>query len=136
MSEYELIDILVQHTGTTISLLQWWAGITLGLLVGVHVIGKDLNGYIASLLIAIYIAFTAMISAMASAHDERMRLLIADLKKMHGEGVTISQFSQHTIDMGGPPEHVLILGAAGFYGLLVCAVGYVLYCYRQAKKAD
>jgi hypothetical protein len=135
MTEYELADILAQHTETVISLLQWWAGITLGLLVGVHVIGKDLNGYIASLLIALYITFTALISAMASAHQERMRLLISDLGKLQEEGVAVSLFSQHTIDIGGPPPYVVIFGAVGFYGLLLCAIGYVLYCYRKAKKA-
>ena len=136
MTEYELIDILTQHTQTAVSLLQWWAGITLGLLVGVHVIGKDLNGYVASLLVALYVTFTAMISVMSSAHDERMRLLIAGLEQLQEQGVNVSIFSQHTIGIGGPPPHVAVFGAIGFFGLFFSSIGYVLYCYRKAKLSE
>jgi hypothetical protein len=136
MTEYELIDILVHHTDTAVSLLQWWAGITLGILVGVHVIGKDLNGYITSLLIILYIAFTALISVMSSAHAERQQLLIRDLEQLQEQGITVSIFTQNAIESGGPPSHVAILGAIGFWGLFLCAIGYVTYCYRKAKQTD
>ena len=133
MTEYELIDILVQHTDTMISLLQWWVGITLGILVSVHVIGKDLNGYIASLLIALYISFTALISIMASAHAGRQQLLIVQLGELQNQGMQVGEFSRNAIDTGGPSQFVAIFGAVGFFGLFLCTIGYVVYCYRKAR---
>ena len=136
MTEYELIDILVQHTDTAISLLQWWVGITLGILVSVHVIGKDLNGYIASLLIFLYIAFTALISIMSSSHADRQLLLITELGHLQQQGEPVGAFAEHAIDTGGPSQFIAIFGAIGFWGLLLCTIGYVVYCYRKAKQTN
>ena len=86
MTEYELIDVVGQHTETMLSLLQWWVGITLGILVSTHVIGKELNGYIASLLIALYVCFTTVISMMASAHRLRQELLLEGFVNLAEQG--------------------------------------------------
>jgi hypothetical protein len=134
MTEYELIDIMVQHTDTAISLLQWWVGITLGILVSVHVIGKDLNGYITSLLIFLYIAFTGLISIMSSAHADRQLLLIAELRHMQQQGEPVGAFAKNAIDTGGPSQFVAIFGALSFWGLLLCSIGYIVYCYHKAKQ--
>lgn len=136
MTEYEMLDVIGQHTDTMISLLQWWVGITLGILVSVHVIGKDLNGYIASLLIAVYVAFTGLISVMASAHQYRQQLLIDDLGQLLEQGVPVGKMVQATIDNGGPPQILAILGMIGFWGLFLSTVVYITYCYRKTKQAD
>jgi hypothetical protein len=136
MTEYEILSVLGQHTDTMISLLQWWAGITLGILVGVHVIGKDLNGYIASLLIGLYVAFTATISALESTHLGRMRLLNNDLGQLQAQGVSLSEMAQTLTSVGGPPAVVEISAAIGFWGLFLSTIAYVIYCYRKAKRGD
>ena len=46
MSEYELMSLARDHISFMMLLLQRWAGITLGVLVAVHVIGSDLKGQI------------------------------------------------------------------------------------------
>jgi hypothetical protein len=136
MTEYEIVSVLGQHADTQISLLQWWAGITLGILVGVHLIGKDLNGYIASLLTGLYVAFTATISSMLVAHFDRMLLLNADLAQLQEAGKQLSEFAQALTPGGGPTTLVRISAACGFYGLFVSTIIYVIYCYRKAKRAE
>ena len=135
MTEYELLDVIGQHTDTMISLLQWWVGITLGILVSVHVIGKDLNGYIASLLIAVYISFTAVISFMSSAHKVRQQLLIDDLGQLHEQGSPLGLMAQSTIENRGPSPLVEIFGMVGFWGLFFSTAAYIIYCHRKAKQA-
>ena len=114
MTEYKMLDVIGQHTDTMISLLQWWVGITLGILVSVHVIGKDLNGYITSLLIAVYISFTGVISVMASAHRYRQQLLVDDLGQLLDRDVPVGKMVQATVETGGPPQYLAILGMIGF----------------------
>jgi hypothetical protein len=133
MTEYELLDILGEHTNTVISLLQWWVGITLGILVAVHVIGKGLNGYIVSILITLYIAFTAMISVMMNAHDERQRLLVSDLEQLQEQGVPIGKMAQYIVESGGPPPFVEIFATVGYWGLIISTIVYTIYCFRKAK---
>jgi hypothetical protein len=136
MTEYEILDVLQGQVDTMVSLLQWWAGITLGLLVGVHVIGKELNVYMTSLLIALYIAFTAAISFIESAHGERMKLLTASLGRLQDQGVSLTDMSVAVIHDGGPPAVVTIFTAIGFWGLFVATIGYVIYRFRKASNAD
>ena len=136
MTEYEVISVLGQHTDTMISLLQWWAGITLGILVGIHLIGKDLNGYIVSLLIGLYVAFTATISAIEAAHVGRMRLLMVDLGKLQEQGVQLSAMGQILTPGGGPTAVVEISASLGFWGLFLSTIAYIIYRYRRAKQAD
>jgi len=136
MTEYELLDVIGQHTDIMLSLLQWWAGITLGMLVGVHVIGRDLNGYIACLLIAIYIAFTGMISVMASAHRDRQLLLISDLEQLQEQGIPIGKMAQHVAESGGPPPLVAMFALIAYWGLIISTIAYTIYCYRKAKRAE
>ena len=113
MTEYELLDVIGQHTDTMLSLLQWWAGITLGLLVGVHVIGKELNAYMAALLIALYSAFTVVISLMANAHRHRQGLLIEDLGQLLEQGAALGRMSLVAIETQGPSPVVAITAGVG-----------------------
>jgi hypothetical protein len=71
MTEYEIVSLLREHVAFMVSVLQWWVGITLGILVAVHVVGEELNGFIVSILIVLYAAFTAMLSGILASHSER-----------------------------------------------------------------
>ena len=135
MTEYEVLDILSQHVNTTISLLQWWVGITVGILVGVHVIGKELNGYLACLLISIFSAFTTMIGFMAAAHRDRIDLLAADLEHITEQGGSIGEMSKYVIESAGPPTGVAMFAMFAFWGLIISTIAYTIYCYRKAKQA-
>ena len=136
MTEYETIDVIVQHTDTMISLLQWWVGITLGILVAIHVIGKDLNGYIASLLIAVYVAFTGVISVMLGAHRDRQKLLIGDLEQLQEQGVPLGKMAQSVAESGGPPPFVATFAAVAYWGLFISTIAYTIYRYRKAKLSE
>ena len=136
MTEFEIVSVLGQHTDIMISLLQWWAGITLGILVGVHVIGKDLNGYIAGLLVGLYVVFTVTISALESAHLARMLLLNSDLERLQSQGVALTEMAQTLTTAGGPPTVVVYSAAFGFWGLFLSTIAYVVYCYRKARQAN
>ena len=136
MTEYELLDVLQGQVDAMMSLMQWWAAMTLGLLIGVHVIGKELNVYMTGLLIALYVAFTAFINLIESAHGTRMQLLIASLGRLQDQGESLSDMSKAIIDGGGPPAVVTIFAAVGFFGLFVATIGYVIYRYRKASHAD
>jgi len=133
MTEYELLDVIGQHTDTMISLLQWWVGITLGILVAMHVIGKDLNSFLATLLIATYAAFTGVISLMSTAHRERQSLLIDDLERLQDQGVSLGSMATSAIANSGPPPFVAVFAAIGFWGLFLSTIAYIIFCYRRAK---
>ena len=135
MTEYELLDLIGQNTDTMISLLQWWVGITVGILVGTHVIGKDLNSYIASLLIAVYVAFTGVITLITGVHRERQSLLIIDLAELQEQGLQIGNMAQGSIGSSGPSPLLSIFAAAGIWGLFLSTVVYIVYRYRKADQA-
>lgn len=134
MTEYELIDVVGQHTETMLSLLQWWVGITLGILVSTHVINKELNGYIASLLIALYVCFTAVISMMASAHRLRQELLLEGFADLAEQGEGLGKMSQWVIETGGPSQVIAASAGIAFWGLFLSTISYVIYRYRKVKR--
>jgi hypothetical protein len=80
MSEYEIISLLREHIAFMVSVLQWWVGITLGVLVAVHVIGDELNGFIAGILTIIYAVFTGMVTTIIGSHRERADQMVVDLE--------------------------------------------------------
>jgi hypothetical protein len=131
MSEYELISLLREHVSFMMTTLQWWVGITLGILIAVQVVGNALNGYITSLLIALYTAFTMMVTQLENRHVERINVIVADLANLPGP----SETTQLILTGGGPSTWTIALGAICFWGFFASTVAYVIYCYRNAKRS-
>jgi hypothetical protein len=135
MTEYEIVSLLREHVGFIVSVLQWWVGITLGILVAVHVIGEELNGFITSILIALYSGFTAMLSGIMTSHGERADQIVVDLSILREQGVEVSTTVALILDQqeGAPPPLVVALGAICFWGLFTSTIAYVIYRYRKIK---
>ena len=136
MSEYELISLLREHVSFMITILQWWAGLTLGILIAVQVMGNKLNGYIASFLIALHTAFTLMVMQVENRHSERIEVMITDLRNLHDQGMPMSETSMLFLNEGGPSAWVILLGLICFWGFYLSTIAYVIYCYRIAKQAE
>ena len=136
MSEYELISLFREHISFMMSLLQWWAGITLGVLVAVHVIGTELNGYIASLLSAVYSGFTFFVSAIEASQGERLSEIIIDFSNLQERGVELSTGTLVMLEARSPPALQIILGTICFWGLFLSTIAYIIFCYRKNKKPE
>jgi hypothetical protein len=134
MSEYELISLLREHVSFMIQFLQWWVGITVAILIGVHVIGRALNGYIASLLGLLYTAFTLMVTQIEKRHSERIEVIVTDLEKLVSAETPVSETTQHMLAGGGPSTQTILLGLICFWGFFISTVAYVIYCYRNVKR--
>jgi len=134
MSEYELISLLREHVAFMMSTLQWWVGITLGILVAVQVLSTKLNGYIASMLMLLYSSFTLMVTQLETRHAERIKFVERDLKVLQNEGPQVSETTQLILSGGGPSEFTLALGAICFWGFFISTITYIIYCYRNNKR--
>ena len=136
MTEFEIISLLREHVGFMVSLLQWWVGITLGVLVAVHVIGEELKGFIASILIALYAGFTAMLSLMLGSHAERADQFAVDLSNLREQGVEVSSTVVLIVDSQGGAPHPVILMIAPFcfWGLFLSTICYIIYRYWQNRQ--
>jgi hypothetical protein len=137
MTEYEIVSLLREHVAFMVSVLQWWVGITLGILVAVHVVGEELNGFIVSILIVLYAAFTAMLSGILASHSERADQIVVDLRILREQGMEVSQTVTMILDQqgGAPPPLVVTLGTICFWGLFLSTIAYVIHRYIKIKRA-
>ena len=137
MNEYEIISLLREHSGSMVSMLQWWVSITLGILVAVHVVGEELNGYITGILVALYTGFTAMLRQLLISHGERAEQLAVDLRILQEQGIEVSTTAILIVDKQGGAPHplIIVLGAICFFGLFFSTIAYVIYRYTKIKRA-
>ena len=101
------------------------------ILIAVQVVGNALNGYITSLLIALYTAFNMMVTQLENRHVERINVIVADLANLPGP----SETTQLILTGGGPSTWTIALGAICFWGFFASTVAYVIYCYRNSKRS-
>ena len=134
MSEYELMSLTREHISFMMSLLQWWAGITLGVLVAVHVIGSELNRYIASILAIFYSCFTIFVSAIESAQGKRISEIIVDFDKLQQQGTELTTLTLVMLEEREPALLQIILGAVCYWGLFLSTIAYIIFCYRKHNK--
>jgi hypothetical protein len=134
MSEYELMSLAREHIAFMMSVLQWWAGITLGVLVAVHVIGSGLNGYIASILAVFYSCFTVFVSTIETAQGRSISEVIQDFDKLQQQGVELSTTTLVMLQEREPAILQVILGVVCFWGLFLSTIAYIIYCYRINKQ--
>lgn len=133
MTTYEFLEIFALSKSQQISLLQWWASISFGLIALSHIGRKQLNLSLVILIVLLYIGFSLAMLAIffdEIAISNKIVLLLKDMESTNEPG---KEFIDFMNNKGFPLWGVFGL-TISFIGTFIGSIFYVLYAYKSNKK--
>jgi hypothetical protein len=113
-------------------LLQWWAGVSFGVIAVAHFASKRLNLAIVLLILLVYVSQTANTLIFAIRLGGMTEGVTQELMRLSASG-EISAIGQAWLQSQDPAWAPLTyLLAPG--GLCLGCVAYLIYCYRRQRR--
>lgn len=132
MTEYELVSLVVERRQELMTIMQWWASVSVGIIAGSQVLARYLNGPLVSILIAFYLFFTFTSTRLTQALTRQMEAAYADLTTLQESTrqtqLMIQQFSSGYI----AGTETLFAGA--IIAIIAATCCYPVWVYLKEKK--
>jgi len=134
MSEYDVMSLMVERRQELVSLVQWWASISIGIIAGSQILERYLNIVLLCVLISLYLFFSIVAFNFSGAITAQLLAGFADLSNM---GATSAQaqvmLEQH--GNGSIGENLLYARIAlGVVVLITCSYPVWVYMKSHAKS--
>jgi len=116
---------------TLTTTLQWWAGISFGLIGLSHFAGKKLNLFLVVVLVVLYISFSFTMGWRIATFGVMQQQLLTDLERV-GELSVTSRYL-----LSGQNQRPLfdVFYLLSVFGTFLGCIGYVIYAYLQGRAA-
>jgi hypothetical protein len=133
MSEFEILDLMTKTEDQRFNLIQWWAGVTFGLIALSHFAGRKLNLFLVVLVVLLYVGFTLFVGDLFFGNLTQAALHRQDLAAMLAQGAPLSEVSRQIIG-----EDAQVLRGIGFYlaviGAFVGSISYLVYSFVRLGR--
>ena len=133
MSEAELlaeIQFLLERSNY---LTQWWASMSLGLILLAHFGRKSLNLPIVIVILLVYVSFSINMWGQFQQALAPYDAFRSDLETLQAAGNTTNGTDAILSDRGVRPWHIFTYPVSMF-GLFLGSIFYLLYSYRQTRN--
>ncbi len=130
MSEAEIAYQMSEYLNRIWTMQQWWASISLAVLVMAHLASARLNLFLVLISLALYTSYTLYMAQMMRANIETVYALASDLEVLINSGAVNSNNAREMISIKHSNPFLYYLTFGGTY-LSVCA--YLLYSYFKAR---
>lgn len=131
MSEFEILDLMTKTEDQRFNLIQWWAGVTFGLIALSHFASRKLNLFLVILVVLLYVGFTLFVGDLFFGNVTQAALHRQDLAAMQALGMPLSEVSRQII-----AEEPQVLRGIGFYlaviGAFLGSISYLVYAYVRS----
>ena len=133
MSEYELLDLAKQAENAVTALLQWWGGVSFGVVALAHFASKKLNTPLVVLVVTLYISFSAMSFTRIQANLSEYSGFLRDLAVLQENGVSLSPSTVERMQSIGPvPWYNTLTFGVVLIGTFLGSICYLVYAnYRE-----
>lgn len=138
MTEAEIYEFINVHQGTLITLMQWWASVSFALVALAHFGRNNLNLFLVSIVLLLYVAFSLFASRIFMGQVNRITQLTGDLYSISGNVPDASGISSYMLRHVGESD---ASNRARYWSLLVALIGtflgsvaYVIYAYQGTRK--
>jgi hypothetical protein len=131
MTEAEILNQIAIFTDRSWNILQWWAGITTGVLLAAHFGSNSLNKRFVILIATIYSLFSI---ALAQSFLFNSFVLISGMESLanfveQSEATVLSQF---LVDNFGGWRAIVLVGS--FVVAYIGTIYYLMYSYNSNKQ--
>lgn len=131
MNEADLIYQLSIVLDRIWSMQQWWASVSIGVLVMAHLASSRLNLFLIILSLALYSLYTFFMYSMLLENVGLLSALARDLQALIDSGVANSHVAKEQADIMNDGSGLFVATYAGTY---VSVMAYLLYSYMRARR--
>ena len=133
MSEAELIYQASEYLDMIWSMQQWWASISIGVLIMAHIASARLNLFLIIICIGLYTSYTLYMLQMSGENYETIFALATDIEALinNGEAKTHAAVELSEIRSTSPILYYITFG-----GTYLSVVAYVLFSFRRSRATD
>ena len=133
MTEAEIALQIAEMYHLVWTVQQWWASISLGLLVLAHVAYERLNLFLVTIIIVLYTAFSAYLLLIVDGQSNTITHYLADLQALAESG---HELATGTLTYMEPRSKVSVaLTVITLWGTYAGCTAYLLYSYIKGRRA-
>ena len=131
MTEYELLTLLRETQDGIAGLLQWWASISLALMVVGHFAGDKLRLPLVVSILILYTGFTILIYLLMDQRGSDLGNIILELQSVE----TLTEVGSAQLNPDATAVIATTVAAAmSFFGTYIAAVAYLLWRFSKASQ--
>ena len=132
MTEYELLDLMLERRQEVISVVQWWASISVGLIAASQLLERHLNIALLCVVNLFYLFYTYVVYRFVTSLFDQILASFEDLSKL--ENPTAQSIAMlEVFNSGGLSGNAYFsLAAMAFVVLVTCS--YPTWVYINARK--
>ena len=132
MTEAEIALQVTEMYALSWTVQQWWASVSIGLLVLSHVAYDRLNVSLVTIIVVLYTAFSAYLLQILDSQAVTVADYLSDLRTIAESGYTLTAGTQALIDSENTASVVLVVVA--LWGTYVGCIAYLIYSYIRGKR--
>jgi hypothetical protein len=130
MTEAEIAYQVSEYLDRVWSMQQWWASVSIGVLVMAHLASDKLNLFLVGISLALYTTYTLYMQQMSRENVETVFALLRDLEVLVDSGEVSSNNAEELLEILTINPLLFILTFGGTY---VCVASYVIYSYIKIR---
>jgi len=130
MSEAEIAYQLSEYLNRIWSMQQWWASISIGVLVMAHLASSRLNLFLVCISLGLYTTYTLYMLQMLGENYDTIVALANDLKALVDSGKVNSSNAMQMLQI---PDTSGALYYITFGGTYISVVSYLIYSYIKER---
>ena len=131
MSEYELLSLLREATDSIAGLLQWWASISLAMMVVGHFAGDKLRLPLVVSILILYTSFTILIYLLMDQRGGDILNILVELQSLE----TLTEVGSGQLNTDGATQVAsFVASALSFLGTYIAAVAYLVWRFNSARQ--
>lgn len=131
MTEAEIAFQVSEYLDRVWSMQQWWASVSIGVLVMAHLAAEKLNLFLVCISLALYTTYTLYMQQMSRENVETVFALLRDLEVLVDSGKVSSNNAEELLEILTINPVLFILTFGGTY---ICVVSYVIYSYVKMRS--
>ncbi len=131
MTEYEVLDLILERRQEVISMVQWWASISVGLIAASQLLERHLNIVLLSVLNLFYLFYTYVVYRYIGSLFSQILASFEDLAKIENPSTqAIAMLGALNSGVVGGNAN-FALWAMAFVALVTCS--YPVWVYVSAR---
>ena len=130
MTEAEIAYMVSEYLDRVWSMQQWWASVSIGVLVMAHLASDKLNLLLVCISLGLYTTYTLYMQQMSHENIETVFALLRDLEVLVDSGKVSSNNAEELLNILAINPALFILTFGGTY---ICVVSYVIYSYVKTR---
>jgi hypothetical protein len=133
MTEAEITLQISEYLNRIWVLQQWWASISIGVLIMAHLAAARLNPLLLVISLGLYTSYTLYMAQMAADNVQSVFALARDLQVMIDAGEVSSYNAHEQVDIINANP---VLYYVTFIGTYVSVIAYLVYSYLRVRREE